>query len=451
MVIYADISEFQPPLDSSYPYPAISCRVDNGSRLDNHIGVNWARASIDPNIRVFLGYVVFMPGQLSGVLARVKQVFGQRCPGKLVLRVDMESGAQFAGPGDHSAEANQWVAAFAAYTATAQREDGYANGGDWASQWSGHPATLKRSLADYTDQLPPGWYSYQYYGGIDYPTPPGLPRSCPPFGAWVDLNVTYRTIGQMVSDYGLGAPAPGPTPPTPVTEDDDDMKMISHRGAICLLSSALTLKGIKSTTDVLTYQALGTPGPREITDAEFSTYRLNTLAVQGVDESAGLTVFTDAEVASVTPQTVPVVVPAQPGWVRTYVLDPLERAGSTFVQQFVVILSVSSGVALLASQNWVVAADTAGFAAILSLLTSVLTFGIPKLPPVFDLLLRVLKTFGQSLFGSLTASVVAPSVVHAPWLGALAVAVPVALAALLKGIAALALPQTQGASLLPAA
>lgn len=225
-VIWADIAEFQNPLDSSYPYPVISCRVDNGGRLDNHIGGNWAHAASNPKILIFIGYVVFIPGQLAGVMTRIKQVFGQRCPGKLVLRLDMESGADFAGPGNHSAEANQWHAAFAAYLATAVREDGYANGGDWAGLWPSFPAGLKRALADYTSSLPPGWYSYQYYGGLDYPTPPGLPRSCPPFGAWVDMNVSYRTIGQMLSDFGLA------TPPSPISVEDAVLVLFAPNGGI---------------------------------------------------------------------------------------------------------------------------------------------------------------------------------------------------------------------------
>lgn len=132
------------------------------------------------------------------------------------------------------------------------------------------------------------------------------------------------------------------------------------------------------------------------------------------------------------------------------ILNMLERSGSTFVQQFVIVLMVGGGGAtLLVTQNWLLAADTAGFAGIISLGTSLVSWSISPLSPWADLAMRVVKTFGQSMLGSLTASVVVPSVVHAPWLGALAIAVPVALTALLKGLAAMALPYTNGASLLP--
>lgn len=134
--------------------------------------------------------------------------------------------------------------------------------------------------------------------------------------------------------------------------------------------------------------------------------------------------------------------------VKNYVVDPLERAGSTFLQQFVVFLSVSATGTILLSQNWLGAVDSAGFAAAISLATSVLTFYIPKLPALPDLILRVAKTFLQSYVGVLLASNVV-SVIHTDWKGALAIAVPVAMTALLKGLVSLALPFTDGASLLP--
>lgn len=112
-----------------------------------------------------------------------------------------------------------------------------------------------------------------------------------------------------------------------------------------------------------------------------------------------------------------------------YIVDPLERALRTFVQQFSVLLLASGTAGLLVSQNWLVAIDSAGFAAIVSLLTSVITFKVPALPDWADVGLRGVKTFIQSFLGTLTATNVL-SVTHTNWKGALAVAVPVALASL---------------------
>jgi hypothetical protein len=131
-----------------------------------------------------------------------------------------------------------------------------------------------------------------------------------------------------------------------------------------------------------------------------------------------------------------------------YVADPLERAARTFVQQFVVILMAGGSASLLLHQNWLVAVDSAAFAAAISILTSVSTFKFTVKLPVVDLALRVVKTFIQSFGGTLLAANVA-SVTHADWKGALAVAIPVSLTALLTGLAALSVPGTLGASFLP--
>lgn len=136
--------------------------------------------------------------------------------------------------------------------------------------------------------------------------------------------------------------------------------------------------------------------------------------------------------------------------VRSYLLDPLERACATFTQQLVVLLVATGSAGLLDHhQAWALAADTAAFAAAISLLTSLLTFGVPKLNPDLDLVLRVLKTGLQSFLGVLTAAAMPHSFVHADWRDALTTAVPVAAAALLKGLAASSLPWSDGASLLP--
>jgi hypothetical protein len=133
----------------------------------------------------------------------------------------------------------------------------------------------------------------------------------------------------------------------------------------------------------------------------------------------------------------------------TYLLDPLERAASTFAQQFVNVLLAGGAGGLLVSQNWSVAVDTAGFAAIISVLLSVTTFKVPNQPAQVDLMLRVARTYVASFVGTVTASHATHSVVHADWKAAAAIAVPVAFTAGLKGLAALSLRNTIGASLIP--
>lgn len=140
----------------------------------------------------------------------------------------------------------------------------------------------------------------------------------------------------------------------------------------------------------------------------------------------------------------------------TYVFNPLERAFSTFWEQFSVLLApllviAANGRLSISGAQLLNVLDVSGFAAGASIITSVATFGIPKLNPVVDLVLRVVKTYIQSVGAAIFSSNVTPSVLHASWLAALIAAVPVAGFALIKGLATIDWSVTDGASLLPVA
>lgn len=223
---YADTSEFQIPYNSAYPYPVAMFRFHSGYIVDPHAAANWQylQTAIGAGrIRLVYAYAVFVPGQLTKVLAGLKQVFGGKCPtNRLVIVIDMESGSDFAGPGNHSAEANIWAGTFQAWGA---QVDPYANAPDYAACWpTVAPSLTRRHISKYSNIPPPGAYSWQYYGVTDDPSPAGAPRGCAPFGVGVDMNVIYRSIDQIELDYGITKP-PAPKPPAPPApvEDDEDM------------------------------------------------------------------------------------------------------------------------------------------------------------------------------------------------------------------------------------
>lgn len=139
---------------------------------------------------------------------------------------------------------------------------------------------------------------------------------------------------------------------------------------------------------------------------------------------------------------------AIPQNVAAYVVDPLERAARTFGQQFIIFLMLSSSATgPLGSQHWLTAVEVSGLAAAVSIVTSVLTFWVPTQTPYADLVLRVVKTFAQSVAASLLLGVTTN--VHVDLKGAIALALPVASSALLLGLSALGISGTAGASLLP--
>lgn len=214
---FTDISEFQPLVNASYLYPVLSMRIDSGWRTDNHAVANWRFAKASKKIHIVLCYVVCIPGQLPGALARTKALLGARCPAKVAFIIDMESGAGFAGPGNHSAEGNRWLAAFTRYAGSKKRVLAYANSYDFASCWPQLTPGHKKITAAYGTRNPGTW-GWQYAGGDPrWSSPSGFPRSAPPFGSYVDFNVVFRTVAQMKSDLGISTPTPPtPTPsPTP--------------------------------------------------------------------------------------------------------------------------------------------------------------------------------------------------------------------------------------------
>lgn len=135
---------------------------------------------------------------------------------------------------------------------------------------------------------------------------------------------------------------------------------------------------------------------------------------------------------------------------RKKILNLLERAASTFGQQFIILLLSTGSAGLAGYQNWAQAADVAGFAAVASLVTSLLTFAVPELSPKVDYLLRIVKTGLQSFASVIFADQVTHSLVHADWKSALSLAISTMAAAAIKGGIALAMPSLDGASLIPA-
>lgn len=223
--VFADVAEFQPPYDDRYPYPIASFRLDNGWRLDKNAAANWAWARpalATGRLSLLVVYLVFIPGQSPAQLRRLKAFFGTSAPAGVAVEPDMESGHDFAGPGDHSIEANWLITQLAAWTGTPmlEREMAYANLGDFQACWPVLDAHLKRNVANYANTNP-GGYAQQYYGGLpNLPSPSGLPRTCAPFGGYVDLNVIRRPLAQILADFAIAPPAPPTPPPLPGVQED---------------------------------------------------------------------------------------------------------------------------------------------------------------------------------------------------------------------------------------
>jgi hypothetical protein len=200
-------------------------RIDSGVVTDSTWGATYAnaqQANKRGELRLLIGYVVYRPGQEAAITARVRSAMGGSCPKWVGFMIDMESGAQFAGPGEHSAGANKLVSLLAEFSGRGiDAVCGYANGSDWASCWSTRPSGLKRIVARYSSSPPAGdWWGWQYSdGSATWPLPEGAM-----FASGRDMNMTHRALDRVLTDFAVHAAAPREDPIT-ITEGDD-MPMI---------------------------------------------------------------------------------------------------------------------------------------------------------------------------------------------------------------------------------
>jgi hypothetical protein len=216
---WADISTWQAVANDQYPHQVLAFRADFGTGTDGNAAANWRYCQSSLQIKAAIAYVVFKPDEVAGIVTRVKALFGAKCPPKLVFMIDMESGAEFAGGGDHSAQANALAIQLADYTGSQRRVLAYANRYDYQECWPAILPWLKKVTASYGTS-DPGTWGWQYYGGVAAnPSPNGYPRSCAPFGGNVDMNVSHSNLAQLLTDLGLTTPTPTP---------EDDMAWTDH-------------------------------------------------------------------------------------------------------------------------------------------------------------------------------------------------------------------------------
>lgn len=117
------------------------------------------------------------------------------------------------------------------------------------------------------------------------------------------------------------------------------------------------------------------------------------------------------------------------------VLDMLDRAGRSTLQQFVVVaFSAIPAINTVSRIPWYAALATGLGAGVVSLLTSLVSWKVPTLTFWPDIIVRVGKTFAQSLLATLGAGVI--NLFSVPWVHALDMAIGAAALSLLTGLIA---------------
>lgn len=227
--LFADVSEFQPPVNDSYttasyqdagqswPYEWISIRSNDGDHVDTNFSANYAwctRAANQGRIKGFTVYYYWRPGT-DAVNNHMKLVSAAGGPHPMMTSMmDVESGGN---PNvDVSAQLNSDYFTLGQWLSNQARVIGYANTNDFNTMWPTRPPGLRIIAAGYgSNPNLPGQIAHQYTDGNGYGG--GLPEGVTPFGNCDMNSADGLSPSQFAAAMGIGVPAPPtPVPPTPI-------------------------------------------------------------------------------------------------------------------------------------------------------------------------------------------------------------------------------------------
>jgi hypothetical protein len=206
--VYADVSEWQVPVDDSYPHRVLCIRSNDGDHRDRNWAVNHARcrSSYDTGeLDFFIVYFVWRPNWRRTVDV-LKDMVGEPHP-RMAVMIDVES---WSGEitGDQSDGVNRAYWAVADWLGSPRRVIGYGNVGDLNRLWRVKPEGIRLVVAAYgTNPDYPGKVAHQYTNDDGYDNARTLPDGAPPFGN-CDMNSADGLTPQQFAT-ACGVPATG--------------------------------------------------------------------------------------------------------------------------------------------------------------------------------------------------------------------------------------------------
>lgn len=162
-VIWADISEWQVPVDDTYPHPVLAIRSNDGGYRDKKWNENysWARRTLDAGrLNLLIVYLVYRPDWKQTAQTHIDMI-GAPHP-RMVTMIDVESwGGEITG--DHSDGINRLYWRLADWLGNPRRVIGYGNRSDLDSLWPIKPPGVRLVVASY-GSIPryPGMIAHQY-------------------------------------------------------------------------------------------------------------------------------------------------------------------------------------------------------------------------------------------------------------------------------------------------
>jgi hypothetical protein len=197
MTLFADVSEFNSPVDDSYPYQILSIRVSDGTYQDHNFAHNyrWMSAALDSGKLVCgIVYIYCEPSASDSfnTLSGMVNANGGLHP-KVVFMLDIEWDNNL-NPfnTDLSPQITPLYNSLVQYTKDPRRVIAYSTS-SWMGSgiWRQSPPNMNWIMANYgaNPPLPIAGtkLAHQYTNGTGYGAQSGLPDSCPPFGP-CDMN-----------------------------------------------------------------------------------------------------------------------------------------------------------------------------------------------------------------------------------------------------------------------
>jgi len=218
--LYADVSEWQRPVDDSYPYRVIAIRSNDGTYRDKNWASNyaWCKRRCDENALVFFIVYFVWRQNWQQTVDTLKNLVGQPHP-RMAVMIDVESW-QGQIIGNQSDGLNNAYRAVADWLGDRRRVIAYGNRGDLNSLWPYKPVGLRIVLASYgSNPGYPGKIAHQYTNGEGYGG--GLPEVCPPFGKCCMDSADGLTPEQYATACGIGAAVEGEPGGNDVFTNDD--------------------------------------------------------------------------------------------------------------------------------------------------------------------------------------------------------------------------------------
>lgn len=186
--LYADVSEFQVPIDDSYPYRVVCIRVDDGTYQDHKFAQNyaWVRKALDDGRLTFAILYTFVRAATwesnAATFKHCVEASGGLHP-RCVIMLDVEAQGCH---GNSSADINHLYRSLADYAGDRKRIIGYGNVNDLNACWPRKPDGIRLVVASYGNNPSyPDKVAHQYTNGQGWGG--GLPEGAPPFGK-CDMN-----------------------------------------------------------------------------------------------------------------------------------------------------------------------------------------------------------------------------------------------------------------------